>query len=172
MEKLFKKEIKLKTEGPFNLVGKNNLFDVPENKLSGLYLLTFKYKDGYLVEYVGITTKRSYEIRFREHIHEILSGGYKLYDLDKLMKDEDFVVWNGRFGKEKGKTIDFLNNYKKFTSFIEKLLKSYKIFFIPTDLDQRTVERIEGAIYEIFKKKNDKKVRQFIEGVRYKARRE
>ena len=163
-------EIKLKIKGPFGLVGNKSIFNVPENKLSGLYFFTIEYKKDYIIEYVGITTKRNYNIRFFEHVREYLSGGYQLHDVRKLLNGKLSVVWNGRFGKNKENITKFLNNYEKFTPIIFKQLKAYKIFLIPIK-NHRIAERIEGAIYDILKNSTDKQVKNFIaEGIRYKVR--
>lgn len=159
------KEINYLIKGPFGLVGKDNLFDSPDGDSSGIYFFTIKIKEKYLIEYVGITS-RNFKDRFVEHIREILSGGYRLYDFTKLHKNKAFVVWKGRYGKEQGDVKEFLNNYPKYTKIINKQLKETKIFLIPLKADKRILERIEGKIYQILKASDDKRINIFIEGVR------
>jgi hypothetical protein len=159
------KEIKLSIKGPFGLVGKNNLFDSLERDSCGIYFFTIKTKEKYLIEYVGITT-RSFKGRFLEHMREMLSGGYRLYDYKKLKENKNFVVWNGRYGKNPGSIVEFLNNYKKYFKIIEKQLKEIQIFYISLKVDKRILERVEGKIYQILKASKDKRINTFIEGVR------
>ena len=150
-------------------MGYNSIFRIKEKELNGLYFFTFKYNNEYLIEYVGITT-RTYDIRFFEHVREFLSGGYKIYDLEMLLKGELLLIWNGRFGKKKDGISQFLDNYKEMASNVHSQLQAYKIFIAPMTGD-RILERIEGAIYEQLKISFDKRVRGFIDKeVRYKAK--
>ena len=162
--------IKLKIKGPFSLVGNNSLFDTAESNLSGLYIFTIKVKDHYLIEYVGITT-RNFKTRFLEHISELLSGGYQLYDMKKLRNNKEFVVWKGRYGEDTDDITVFLNNYRYFSQIIKQQLQEFKIFLIPLRAEKRILERIEAKIYEILRENNDKQIMVFIKGVRSNPRR-
>ena len=162
--------IKLKIKGPFTLVGDNSLFDIAEGNLSGLYIFAIKVKNRYLIEYVGITT-RNFKTRFLEHIRELLSGGYQLYDMEKLKNNKEFVVWKGRYGEDPDDIIAFLNNYKYFSQIIRQQLQEFKIFLIPSKVEKRILERIEGKVYEILRKNNNKQIMAFIKGVRCNPRR-
>ena len=159
-------EIKLKIKGPFTLVGYNSLFNAPENNLSGLYVFSIKLKDKYLIEYVGITT-RDFRTRLLEHLRELLSGGYQLYDLQKLENNEPFVVWKGRYGKDVDDNTVFLDNYSYFSRVIKQQLQELKIFLIPLKAEKRILERIEGGIYKILREQNNEQTMVFIKGVRF-----
>ena len=50
----------------------NNLPPIP--KVSGVYLQTFKYKQGYLIFGVGIT-RRTVPVRFGEHTRKYMNVG-------------------------------------------------------------------------------------------------
>lgn len=164
-----KTEIILKLKGPFSLTGQESLFKVKEIKLSGLYVFTFKIEDKYLIEYVGITT-RDFKTRFLEHIRELLSGGYKLYDFQKLKNNESFLTWKGRYDNDNYDIVDFLDNYPYFSDIINKQFQELKIFLIPLSVEKRILERIEGEIYKILRKQNDKRIMTFIKGVKSKPR--
>jgi len=163
--------IKLKIKGPFNLVGDNSLFDVEESNLSGLYIFTIKVKDCYLIEYVGITT-RDFKTRFLEHISQLLSGGYQLYDIEKLRDNKEFLVWKGKYGENTDDITAFLNNYQYFSQIIKQQLQEFKIFLIPLTSEKRILERIEGKIYKVLRENNNKQIMTFIKGVRSSPRRE
>lgn len=165
------KEIKLKMKGPFSLIGSKNLFTIPDNHSSGIYFFTIRVENRYLIEYVGITT-RNFKDRFVEHIRELLSGGYQLYDFQKLRNRKSFVVWKGRYGKDTDDITVFLNNYQQFSQIIKQQLQELKIFLIPIDTKKRILERIEGKIYQILRKNNDEQIMTFIKGVRSNPRRE
>ena len=162
-------EIILKLKGPFGLTGQKSLFEAKEINLSGLYIFTFKIEKKYLIEYVGITA-RDFKTRFLEHIRELLSGGYRLYDLQKLENDEFFLIWKGRYDNATYNIADFLDNYSHFSGIINKQFQELKIFLIPLNVEKRTLERIEGEIYKILRKQNDKRVMTFIKGVRSRPR--
>jgi hypothetical protein len=163
--------IKLKMKGPFNLIGRENIFNIEDGYSSGIYFLTVKVGKRSLIEYVGITT-RSFKDRFTEHIRELLSGGYQLYDFEKLKEHKQFVVWPGRFSEDKRDITEFLNNYHQFTRIIEQQLREFKIFLIPANEEKRTLERIEGKIYQILIKNNDERIATFIKGVRFSPKHE
>jgi len=162
--------IKLKIKGPFTLVGDNSLFDIAEGDLSGLYIFTIKVGNRYLIEYIGITT-RNFKTRFLEHISELLSGGYQLYDIEKLKNNKEFVVWKGRYGDDTDDVTAFLNNYEYFSQIVKKQLQEFKIFLIPLKTEKRILERIEGKIYKILRTNNDERITTFIKGVRSNPRR-
>ena len=164
-------EIKMKMVGPFNLVGEKNLFNTPKANSPGIYISTFRINDKYLIEYVGITT-RSISKRFIEHIEKYSSGGYKLYDFQKMKDNKEFVVLKGRFGKNKYNITKFLNNYDYYSQRIKELIHELKVFLIPLDKEERILERIEGRLYQILREKKDEKVMAFIEGVRSRPKRE
>lgn len=129
-------DMKMKMIGPFSLVGEKNLFNTPEANSPGIYISTFKINDKYLIEYVGITTK-SFSERFLGHIKEYSSGGYKLYDFQKMKDNKEFVVLKGRFGKDKDNITKFLNNYDYYSQIIKELIHELKIFLIPLDREER-----------------------------------
>ncbi len=164
-------EIKTKMIGPFGLVGEKNLFSTPEANSPGIYISTFKINDRYLIEYIGTTTRSLCE-RFLEHIEKYASGGYKLYDFQKMKDNKEFVVLKGRFGKDKYNITKFLNNYDYYSQRIKELIHELKIFLIPLDKEKRILERIEGRLYQILREKKDEKVMAFIEGVRSRPKRE
>jgi len=165
------KNIDLSIKGPFNLIGPKTIFNIPENKLFGIYFFTIKVKNKYLIEYIGIT-KRNYLTRLKEHMKELMSGGYQLYDFKKIREDKEFLVWKGRYGKDVDDITVFLNNYQKFSQVIKKQLSEFKIFLIPLNENRRILERVEGKIYKILKENNNKLTKIFIKGVKSSSRRQ
>ncbi len=164
-------EIKMKMVGPFNLVGEENLFNIPEANSPGIYIFTFKINGKYLIEYIGITT-RSISTRFLEHIRELFSGGYQLYDFQKMKDNEEFVVLKGRYGRDTDDITKFLNNYDYYSQIIKEHIHELKVFLIPLDKERRILERIEGRLYQILRERKDEKVMTFIKGVRSNPKRE
>ena len=163
-------EIILDVKGPFTLVGQNSLFKATESELSGLYFFTFKLKDKYLIEYVGITS-RDFKTRFQEHIGELLSGGYQLYDLQKLRDNKPpSILWKGKFCNDKYDITEFLDNYMHHSQLIEQQLQKCRIFLIPLNTEKRILERIEGSIYNILRTQNKEPTMTFIKGVRSSQR--
>ena len=163
-------KIELNVEGPFCWVCNNTIFNAPESDLSGLYIFSIETHNGYLIEYVGITTRSFFE-RLCEHTREFLSGGYKIYEYEKFIKGVRASLWNGRFGKNKEKDVTkFLTRYGTLTSALLKQLGAYRVFVIPIT-DGRIAERLEGEMYQILKTSKLKQVREFIDNeVQYKVR--
>lgn len=164
-------EIETKIIGPFDLVGEKNLFNTPETNFPGIYIFTFKINDKYLIEYIGIST-RSFGARFLEHIRELSSGGYQLYDFQRMKDNKEFVVLKGRYGTDTDDITKFLNNYDYYSQIIKKQIHELKIFLIPLDKEKRILERIEARLYQILREKKGEKVMTFIKGVKSYPKRE
>lgn len=157
--------------GPFGLVWENSIFNSKYTNNTGIYFFTFNIEDKYLIEYIWITT-RGFEQRFLEHIRELLSGWYRIYDFEKIKNNEDFVIWKGRYGKNIDDINVFLDNYLSYSQNIHQQLENFKIFLLPLNGEKRTIERIEGKIYQILRKGNNKQTMTFINGVRSCPKRE
>lgn len=156
------KNINLKLNGPFKLT---EFIEIPESLNSGIYIFTIKIDKKYVIEYVGITA-RKFQQRFLEHIKEILSGGYVLYDLEKMKSvGDDFFVWNGRFGKNREKMSDFFKNYNNLSKVIKKQIEAFEIFTIPLKADKRILEIIEGEFYKVLRKDSNKITKKCLDGV-------
>ena len=163
-------EFELKIGGPFNWIGENTIFHPPQNELSGLYFHSLFINNVYVIEYIGITS-RKYSKRFIEHTQEFLSGGYQIFD--NIDAEKRNVLWHGRFGKQKEKDISkFFEKFDKLSPVILAQLNSYKIFTILIE-DKRISERVEGAIYKILYNSSIAKVKKYIDqGIRYKSKRD
>jgi hypothetical protein len=162
-------EIIAKMHGPFGLIGENNLFQSEESFFPGIYFFTFEINNKILIEYIGITT-RNFNKRFSEHIKELWSGGYQIYDFEKLENHQDFVIWKGRYGKDVDDISLFSDEKSTFSRSISKQIEKFKIYLIPLDRDKRILERIEGKLYEILRGKNNKIISTFIKGVKSNPR--
>ena len=84
----------IKWEGPFSWAcyeNQNNLDIIPD--IEGVYLWTFKYKDGYLVYCAGITN--STKKRFRSHTLEYKSGNYTVFEVSEAERGKRKEIWHG-----------------------------------------------------------------------------
>ncbi|NLB64495.1 MAG: hypothetical protein GX801_10405 [Fibrobacter sp.] len=129
--------------GPFSWFGyekHNGLEQMPN--LSGIYLWTFEYLDGYLLYCAGIT--KSTHQRFRQHTREYKKGNYTIFDVSAAQKGERAEIWHGweyaRTHRE-----EFEDRKAEISRAIELQLKSFRVFVANLE-DQRTRTRLEAAI--------------------------
>ncbi|ACR78788.1 hypothetical protein Kole_0059 [Kosmotoga olearia TBF 19.5.1] len=90
----------LRLLGPYKLFGNdgNSLFNTDISRKNGIYFWTVKYKNGYLIDYIGETGKTFCQ-RMKEHLIETLGGNYRICDPDKLLQGKEKIVWNGLWRK-------------------------------------------------------------------------
>jgi len=129
--------------GPFSWIGyenQNNLEKMPD--LEGIYLMTFQYKDGYLVGGAGIT--KSTKSRFKRHTTEFKSGNYTVLNVMSAEKGERDEIWHGwqyaRTHRE-----EFIERKEEILKSVDEHLKSYRIFIAKIS-EKRIRERFEAAI--------------------------
>lgn len=120
----------------------NKLEPLPD--IAGVYLLTFEYKDGYILRSVGVTN--SMKRRFAQHTREYLAGNYTILDVDYAKVGIRKEIWHG-WGYAKEHRDEFLRYKNYIMSFIKKELESYRIFITEVE-DKRKRERIEFAIVQ------------------------
>jgi len=122
----------------------------PDASLGGVYMLTFEYRDGYLIHFAGITQK-SFASRFLDHTKEFLSGVYAILDPEQVMSGLRVERWPGVwYGKEPWPRFDeFLRRYNEISPHIGALLRSYRLFIAPLAAEKRVLARIEAAIMNL-----------------------
>ena len=129
--------------GPYSFPGFeeiNGINTIPD--VGGIYLFTFKYKDGFLLYLAGITnsTKR----RISEHCRKYKTGNYTILDVkyaeDGLRKE----IWHGwQYAKENQQ--EFIEKKEAILNGAKKQLCSFRIF-IAEVTDKRKRSRIEASI--------------------------
>jgi hypothetical protein len=133
----------LQWRGPFSWIGfgQNNKLE-PTPNVSGVYLFTFEYRDGYILRSVGITN--SMKRRFSQHTREYLEGNYTILDVEYAKVGIRKEIWHG-WGYAKRHRDEFLKHKNYILPFIKKELEAYRIFITKVD-DKRIRERLEFAI--------------------------
>ncbi|HFE65847.1 MAG TPA: hypothetical protein ENJ93_01175 [Chloroflexi bacterium] len=132
-------------QGPFSWPGFeqiNNLMPGPD--VAGVYLFTFKYKDGYILRSAGNTN--SMKRRFAEHKRKYMSGEYTVLDVESANRGERKEIWHG-WGYAKEHQDEFLRHKDHILRSVENELASYHLF-ITEIADKRKQERIEFAIIQ------------------------
>lgn len=132
-------------QGPFSWPGFdqiNNLTPIPD--IAGVYLLTFAYKDGYILRGAGHTnsTKR----RFSQHKREYMSGRYTVLDVQAANRGERKELWHG-WEYAKTHQDEFLRHKTYILKSVENEIASYNLFITEVG-DRRKRERIEFAIMQ------------------------
>ncbi len=142
------KTIEVEWDGPYGWPGfehESNLPPLP--KLPGVYLQTFRYKDGYLIYAAGLT-RRPVPVRFREHAPKYLSGKYTVLDIAAAQQGVRREIWHG-WGYARKHREEFEQRKSIILDAVRKQLAGFRIFVTHTvDLrkEERVLERLEAAI--------------------------
>ena len=117
--------------------GHNTIPDV-----EGVYLFTFKYKDGFLLYAAGITnsTKR----RISQHCRKYKTGDYTILDVKSAENGLRKEIWHG-WQYAKLHQQEFIERKEIILKAAENQLCAFRVF-IAEVTDQRKRERIEASI--------------------------
>ena len=126
----------------------NGLLPLPA--ISGLYLMTVNYKDGFLPYGVGIT-RRLMRKRFMEHTRSFKSGDYNILDLESAQIGVRKIAWKG-WGWTDEKRADYDAREDDIVALAIKQLTATRIFVIDIDGTKRVLERLEGALANLYYK--------------------
>ena len=146
-------EITLRFEGPFGLCGDRPrlLFNEEVSHSAGVYLWVVRYKDGYLVHYIG-ETGTSFNKRMKEHMIQTLGGNYRVCDPEALVQGEEKVIWDGLWRKgTRDKMLEFVDRYVELSPVIRDYLETIEIMVAPLQAESRVRRRIEGAMAQALK---------------------
>lgn len=130
-------------QGPFSWIGyenKNGLDKIPD--VEGIYLWTFKYKDGYLVYCAGIT--KSTRKRFRQHTLEYKSGNYTVFNVNEAEQGRRVEIWHG-WSYARTHREEFNDRKEEILNCVEEQLKSFRVFIAQIS-DKRERARFEASI--------------------------
>jgi hypothetical protein len=127
-------------QGPYSWPLNKKTSELPN--ISGVYLFTFPYLDGYILYCAGIT--KSMKTRFRQHTSAYKNGKYTILDVDSATKGVRKEIWHG-WEYYKSHKDEFKSQKKDLTDFIDRQLDAFKIFIVEVN-DKRKRERIEGSI--------------------------
>ena len=128
--------------GPFSWPGFediNKLKTIPD--VEGVYLFTFKYKDGFLLYVAGITN--STKKRISTHNREYKKGNYTVLDVKSAENGIRKEIWHG-WTYAKTHQDEFINNKKTILNAVQNQLNSFRIFIAEIS-EKRKRERIEAA---------------------------
>ena len=130
-------------QGPFPWPGFENsdkAKSIPN--VEGIYIFTFKYREGFILYGVGITN--STRRRITTHTREYRKGNYTVLDIKSAELGERKEIWHGwQYAKTHRK--EFENKKDQILNSINVHLKATQIFIAEVS-DIRKRERIEAAI--------------------------
>jgi hypothetical protein len=151
----------LNWKGPFRWFGKKSfvVFNQPEAELPGIYLFTFRHKNGCLIYSAGRTNK-SFNSRLFDHAKNYLCGVYNVLDPKKAEAGKRVLRWKwmgyGGYDPKRWKRHnDFWENYLKNAKYVHAQLQAMRVFTAPLRADRRVLARIEGAIMNILYRRRD-----------------
>jgi len=118
----------------------NKLESIPD--MSGVYLITFDFKEEYLLYGAGIT--KSTRQRISTHSREYRKGNYTVLDIDSAVLGERREIWHG-WNYVKTHQEEFISRKATILEAVENQLQAFRIFVAEVS-DVRKRERIEAAI--------------------------
>lgn len=140
--------INLHFYGPFSFFkGENSLFHSKFAKSEGIYLWIIKNQktNSNFIHYVGETT--SFAKRHREHIIHILGLNYMILDAKSARNGIEKILWAGMWrNKTEDAVGETLDNYDLVTSHVIEYIRTFDIYFAPTELESSKRKHIEGCI--------------------------
>ena len=150
--------IELKWDGPLRLFDREqNISDVLqqnyENK-KGVYLFGCKYKDSYIINYVGKAD--NILKRMREHIVCTLGGAYRLLDYSKIKNNG---ITESRYQLENDLSIKkYLENFKELSELAFQNVISATVFIACSQDNQIiSLKLIESAFINFFQNNDNSK---------------
>jgi hypothetical protein len=123
------------------------LFDAPEARRCGVYLMTAATQAGWIIFWVG-QTSRPFRERFATHSREFLAGTYNVLDATELQTGRRTVRWYGLWWRKGSpeRYDEYLAQAGDVAVHTRALLRAARVFFIPLDPNKRILARIEAAI--------------------------
>jgi hypothetical protein len=139
-------QLSLNFEGPYSFVENEiSIFQCKYKESHGIYLWTFKTSFGYLIHYVGETTR--FANRQREHLINILGLNYGIYDPVSAKNGKLVPVWNGLWRDKTNDHIqELLRKYSNLSIDVIQYIEQMDVFFAEIDIDTETRRHIEGSI--------------------------
>ena len=132
-------------EGPFAWPRYETQERIPAiPKISGVYLQTVKYQNGYLIYCAGIT-RRSIPTRFREHTRKYISGEYTVLDIEELQLGRRVEIWHG-WGWTPEKISSFERRKEEIVGAAQRQMAGFRVFVADVGTAPRVLERLEAAI--------------------------
>jgi hypothetical protein len=134
--------------GPFTLCGDKGdlLFDQKISQQTGVYLWTVRFRDGFLVNYVGETGTSFYR-RMKDHMIQCLGGNYRICEPMLFSRGERKILWNGMWRKGTRDLMPlFVSKYVELAPRIKEYLELIQVFVAPIETTSRMRRRIEGTI--------------------------
>lgn len=132
----------LNWQGPFSLMGHNNIWDIKETQ-GGIYVFCWLVRNEYYAHYIGMTQKNFIE-RITQHIQLFMSGKYYIYDTKALNTERMQYIF-----APKDKLIKFIKDYQNITKELQIYFKRLAIFIAPLDLDKNSLLIIEAKLSQI-----------------------
>ena len=131
--------------GPFSWPGfetENGLDCLPS--ISGVYLHTFDFSDGYIIYAAGLT-RRAMAKRFKEHTRSYLNGDYNILDPVAANQGVRKQIWHG-WKYARNNRDEFIEKKQELQIAAMKQLSGFRIFVSNIDFGKRILERTEASI--------------------------
>ena len=118
----------------------------PLPRHSGVYLLTFEHRDGYLVYVAGIT-RQVFRKRFMQHTREYMAGRYNILDPVQAQNGVRSEVWHGwGEARKPERRAEWETRKAELQDAARRELAEFRLFGADVELQKRVPERLEAAI--------------------------
>jgi len=132
-------------KGPYSWPGFESVCNLKKlPKTYGVYILTFKYRNGYMIYCPG-ETGQPFINRFKQHQYKYMNGEYHVLDIDSAVDGKRKLIWRG-WSYHDNERIKFEANKKNILAVI-KQLAGFRIFITKIG-NKRIRNRLEAAIIE------------------------
>jgi hypothetical protein len=120
------------------------------NVVGGVYLETFEYKNGYIIECAGYTT-RLIRQRLLAHTRCFMSGTYCVLDITAAQLGRRKAIWKGFWnwaGQEPSRKdkAEYRKRQIKIQDAARKQLEGFRVFVANLGTEIRYLRRVESAI--------------------------
>mgnify|MGYP003383201858 CR=1 FL=1 len=143
-------DVELHFAGPYRLLGaERSVFTAPEAARSGVYLwvVPSRSEPGW-IHYVGETTNL-FVTRCCEHLAEMSSGTYSIFDIERLRDGEPRCdLWEGHgWGKNsKEKVRQFREGWEALCEPLRSYIDSLEVMLGPMEVVGDCTKRVESAL--------------------------
>jgi hypothetical protein len=166
-------DVNLEFHGPF-VWGRGDreqcIYDSPHADCPGVYLWTVPVAGGYVVHYVG-QTSRSLGARLDDHRRMMLACEYRVYEPSAFRAGRLVLEWPGRFGEGRRPIRECHDRCEHLLTTQVEVMRAIRFFIAPGAMDKRMLERIEAALASAFRRAGDPVSSFFARGVRMRPRR-
>jgi hypothetical protein len=144
-------EYHISWQGPFSLLypDTDSCFDNAAVNEPGVYMWTYKYRNGYLIYGAGIAYKRALAPRLKEDRRHLFKGEWTILDAASAEQGLRKELWHGTewsgYNSDERKD-EGRRRAAEIEGVARGMMGHMRVFLGPLPREQRVIERVEAAI--------------------------